>query len=118
DVVVSLTLDRLSDQLLVLVRTVDLGRVEEVDSQFSRAMNGGNRLRLIRRAVRVRHAHAAESLGRHGQISKPALFHGLTFVRRVFLRSWTIGVGARSKSRGGRPIVIVRLRMATREHGL
>jgi hypothetical protein len=52
--------DRAPHQLLVRVRPVHVGRVEEVDAQVERAVDGRDGLRLVTRSVELRHAHAAE----------------------------------------------------------
>src|SRR5271163_3381364 len=54
-----------SEQLLVCARTIDLGRVEEVASQFDGAMQCGDRFSLVRRTVGLAHAHATETDRRH-----------------------------------------------------
>ena len=60
--------DGAADQPLVVGRAVDVGRVEEGDAELEGSMDGGDRLVLVGRAVgEVRHAHAAEALGRDGQ---------------------------------------------------
>ena len=54
---------RAPDQLLVGVRAVDVGRVEQGDAEVERAVDGGDRLVVVARAVELRHAHAAEADG-------------------------------------------------------
>ena len=51
------------DQLLVGVRAVRVGRVEEVHAQVERVLEGRQRLVVVVRAVELAHAHAAESQG-------------------------------------------------------
>ena len=53
--------DRLADELLVRVRPVDLGRIEEVDPELEPAADRGDRLGLVGGAVEGRHAHAAQA---------------------------------------------------------
>src|SRR5207247_775005 len=57
---------RAPDQLLVGVGAVHVGRVEEVDAQVERAVDGRDRLAVVVRAVELRHAHAAEADGGDG----------------------------------------------------
>src|SRR5207247_11008743 len=58
-------------QLLVGERAVDVGRIEEVDAELERAMDGGDGLGVIAAAVEVGHAHAAEPHGRHDEAVGP-----------------------------------------------
>src|SRR5579875_2604528 len=69
--------DRLADQPLVGVRPVDVGGVQQRHAQVQGAVDGGDRLLFVGDAVELRHAHAAEALGRDGQslASKLALIH-------------------------------------------
>jgi hypothetical protein len=57
--VVAASLDGAADQLFVLEGTIDLGRVEEVDAEVQRTVDGGDRLRFVRGTVSPTHAHAA-----------------------------------------------------------
>ena len=50
-----------ADQLLVGHRPVQLRGVQEVDPQLQRALDGGDRLALVGRAVEGRHPHAAQA---------------------------------------------------------
>jgi hypothetical protein len=54
--------DRTADQPLVLERPVHIRGVEEGHAQLERALDRGDRLALVRRAVELGHAHAAEPL--------------------------------------------------------
>src|ERR1700682_699092 len=63
DDAIALSLDRPSNQLFVLERSVHVGGVEHVDAEFKGAMNGGNRLLLVAGRVELRHSHAAEADG-------------------------------------------------------
>src|SRR6185295_303883 len=53
---------RLSKQLLILVRTVCIGRIEEVDAKLERAVKRSERFGFIGRSVELRHSHAPETL--------------------------------------------------------
>jgi hypothetical protein len=91
--------NRTADQLLVRVRPVDLGGVEEGDPQLDRALNGRDRLRLVGLAVEGGHAHAAEAESGDGKAfgAELTLFHGTPFACRI--SPSTLGVRARAKSR-------------------
>ena len=52
--------DRLPDERLVRVRTVDVGRIEEVHAELERAIDRRERLRLVPRSVALAHPHATE----------------------------------------------------------
>jgi hypothetical protein len=58
--------DRAPDEALVCVRAVDVGGVEEVDAQLDGAMDHGDRLVVVARAVELGHAHAAQAEGGDG----------------------------------------------------
>jgi hypothetical protein len=75
---VALAFDRLADQFFVLVRSVDVGGVEEVDAEFEGAVKGGDGFVVVASAVKLGHAHAAESESgnREASMSKMARFHG------------------------------------------
>ena len=53
--------DRPPDQLLVAADAVHVGGVEEVDALLDRPVNGRDRFRIVARAVKFGHAHAAEA---------------------------------------------------------
>lgn len=65
--VVAPAADGAADEFLVLERPVRVGRVQEGDAEIERAMNGGDRLLLVGRAIELAHAHAAETDRRHAQ---------------------------------------------------
>ncbi len=48
---------------LVIAESVHVGRVKQGDVELQRAMDGRDRLALIRAAVELRHAHASQPLG-------------------------------------------------------
>ena len=52
-----------ADQLLVRADAVHVGGVEEGDAEIERAVDRGDRLRLVAAAVEIGHAHAAEAEG-------------------------------------------------------
>ena len=62
---VALGPDGAADELLVRVRAVDVGGIEEVDAQLEGPVDGGHGLVAVAGAVELAHAHAAEALGRH-----------------------------------------------------
>jgi hypothetical protein len=67
-----------ADKLLVHVRAVSLGGVEEVDTAFDGRPDQGDHLRLVLgRAIGNAHSHAAEPDGRNFQaaLSKFAFLH-------------------------------------------
>jgi len=53
--------ERAADELLVRIRPVHLGRIEEGHAELERPVNRRDRLGVITRAVGERHAHAAEA---------------------------------------------------------
>src|SRR5207244_2790253 len=53
-------------QLVVGVGAVHVGGVEEGDAEVERAVDGGDRLAVVVRAVELRHPHAAEADGGDG----------------------------------------------------
>src|SRR3982074_1426678 len=63
DDAIAFSLDRPSNQFLVLERPVHVGCVEHIDAELEGAMNGGNRLFLVARAIELRHSHAAHAHG-------------------------------------------------------
>jgi hypothetical protein len=69
--------DRLAHEDLVLAYAVHVGRVQEIDPQFQRAVDCGDGLGLVAGAVELAHAHAAQAQGRNGQSlsAKTPLFH-------------------------------------------
>src|ERR1700675_5173537 len=84
---VALALDRASDEFFILVWSVDVGGIEEVDAEFERAMNGRDRFGVIASGVKLRHAHAAEAEGGNFEAgtSKSAGFHtSMPFTKVMF----------------------------------
>ena len=55
--------ERAAQQFLVRVRPVDFGRVEEGAAQVDGAVDRRDRFRVVRCAIRMAHAHAAQSDG-------------------------------------------------------
>ena len=53
--------ERVANEQLVVPRRVVVARVEQGDAGVERGLDRGDRLRLVRGAVEVGHAHAAES---------------------------------------------------------
>src|SRR5205807_9465740 len=53
--------ERTAEELLVLERTVDFRGIEERRAELERALDRRQRLRLVGRAVRLTHPHAAEA---------------------------------------------------------
>jgi len=76
DVVAPLS-DRPSHQLLVGVRPVDLGRVDQRDAQLEGAVDGANRLRVIAAGAGVegRHAHRAQPDARDVEVGERDVLH-------------------------------------------
>jgi hypothetical protein len=69
-------LQRLSDQHLVFVGPVNLGRVEEGDAELDGPVKRGDRLLFGLAAIGEAHAHAAEADGGNGQLGAEfALVH-------------------------------------------
>src|SRR5271166_3660072 len=59
------------------MRPVHVGRVEEVDAKFQRAVNRGDRFRVVSAGIELAHSHASEpDGGDHGTVTaKPACLH-------------------------------------------
>ena len=57
---------RAPDQLLVGVRAVYVGGVEEIHAPLERPVQRGDRLAVVVRAVELAHAHATQAQSRHG----------------------------------------------------
>src|SRR5262249_20820607 len=68
--------ERAPHELLVGERPVHVGSVEERHAEVERAMDGGNRLRLVARAVEFAHAHAPEADGRDLERTESSCLHG------------------------------------------
>src|SRR5690606_5221843 len=64
-----------SDQLLVLAEAVERGGVEEVVADVERGEQRALGFGRVRRAIGVRHAHAAKADGVDAEGSKFACFH-------------------------------------------
>jgi hypothetical protein len=62
--------ERPADELLVGAVAVDVGGVEERAAALDRGVHGGDRLRLVGTAVRVRHPHAAEAEAGHREVAE------------------------------------------------
>jgi hypothetical protein len=77
---VALAAQRLPEQLLVDERPIHVGRVEEVDAELERTMDGRDRLGVVARTVELGHAHAAEPDRRYLKAlpAELAFFHALT----------------------------------------
>src|SRR5687767_16016382 len=68
---------RFIDQFMIMAAAITRRRIDEVDAEIERPMQRGNRLVIIRRSVRARHAHAAESKMRNFELRRAELnvFH-------------------------------------------
>src|SRR5208283_3936723 len=75
--------NRAADQLFIAMRPVGVRGVPEGDSQFECALERVHRLRIVARAVEIRHAHASEANRRHEEsaLSKLPRFHFFTPAR-------------------------------------
>ena len=62
--------NRSSDEMLVRAPAVRVGRIEQRDPEIEGAMYRPNRFLVVRRAVALRHAHAAETDGRHVEAAR------------------------------------------------
>src|SRR6266498_5093241 len=62
---VTFAFDGPPNELLVGIRSVHVGCVEEVDTQLQCSMNCGRRFHVVTSAVELAHPHAAESHGRY-----------------------------------------------------
>ena len=85
-VLVAMPLDGAAHELLVGHRPVQLRRVQEVDSELQRALDGRGRLAFIGRPVEGGHPHASEPESRDLERSEPAPFHcpsNIAFIDRV-----------------------------------
>src|SRR2546423_989760 len=63
DQFLALALGSAADEFLILEWAINVGGIEESDSEFDSAMNGRNRFGIVTRAIEFRHTHAAESEG-------------------------------------------------------
>src|SRR5262249_25556597 len=57
----AMSLERTADELLICVRTVNIGGVEKSDAEVDSAMHRGQRFLVIAVAVEIRHSHATET---------------------------------------------------------
>ena len=64
-------MDGPADQHLVVAGTVDVGGVDQRDAEVEGAVDGGDRLVPVRRAVPLAHPHAAQPLRRDLQVTQP-----------------------------------------------
>ena len=66
-----------ADQFLVGVRTINVGGIEKRDSEVERASNGGEGFLFVAVAIKIGHAHAAESDrgNKRAASTKFSLFH-------------------------------------------
>src|SRR4051794_20264556 len=67
DRLVAAAFQGLTEQLFILKRSIDFGGVEECKAEFKRTVNGCDRLCVVRNAVSLAHAHAAETQGGYFQ---------------------------------------------------
>jgi hypothetical protein len=67
-----------ADQDLVVSLAVEVRGVQERHAQLECAVDGGDRLVPVARAVGLAHPHAAQALGRHGQVAECGGAHVLT----------------------------------------
>src|SRR6266567_4618453 len=67
-----------SEKLLIRVRTINVGGIEESNPKVDCAIDGGERFRIVVMAIKFRHAHTAESDrgNNRSTASKFSLFHG------------------------------------------
>ena len=61
----AMALEHAADQFLVGVRSVDIGRIEESNAQFERAIQCRDRFGFVAVAIEIGHAHAAEANRRY-----------------------------------------------------
>src|SRR5712664_151113 len=67
----ALPFDRLPDQDLVRVGSVDVRRIEEGDAQIQGAVNCRDGLCIVPASVEVRHTHASQAQGRYPKAPPP-----------------------------------------------
>ena len=53
--------ERFADQHLIVAHAVEIAGVEQGDAGIERGVDGGDALAAVGRAVKIRHAHAAEA---------------------------------------------------------
>ncbi len=75
---VALAPDRASHELLILMRTINIRRVEKSDSKLERPVDGCDGFVIVEPAVKFRHAHAPQALGRDFRTASSEVthFHG------------------------------------------
>src|ERR1700738_608736 len=70
--------ERVADQQLIVADAIEIAGVEQRDPRIERGMDGGNALAAVGGAVKIRHAHTAETDG--GDVwaggAQFAMFHG------------------------------------------
>src|SRR5580700_10771131 len=78
DYLVSPLLNRSSDELFVAAHTVDVCGIEQGDAAIDCMMNRGDGFLLIRIAIKLGHAHAAETQRGHHErtFAQSSIFHG------------------------------------------
>src|SRR5260370_41362823 len=78
------------EQLLIGVRAIHVGRIEECDAELERAMNCGERFFLVSPPIKIRHPHAPEADRRNDRAasSKVSLFPLLSASLRDVTRFW------------------------------
>jgi hypothetical protein len=62
--------DAAADQDLVVAGPVEVRGVDERDAKVERAVDGRDRFIPVGGAVPLAHPHAAQALGRHGELAK------------------------------------------------
>ena len=75
--------NRPADQLLVGERAVHVGGVEQRHAEVEGAMDGGDRLRLVARAVELAHPHAPEADGGDLERAESSRLHAGVMRRRA-----------------------------------
>ena len=117
DVLVAVAFDCTADERLVGHRSVELRRIEEVDAEFQRTVNGRDGLVVVARAVEGRHPHAAEPQRRDLERSQLASLHR---VRSGMPATLPTGLESTAHARRAlnstRPRVSYRCRWATMAH--
>jgi hypothetical protein len=93
--------DRPPDQPLVGERSVHVGGVQQGDAQLQRPVDGGDRLLLVGRPIRLAHHQAAQADGRDPQTltAERALLHPAFLGDRPSVRLERRGEGSRSLPR-------------------
>src|SRR5205823_5609147 len=81
------------DELLVGVRPVHVGGVEERDAEIERAVDRRNRLGLVGRAVELAHAHAAEPDRGDFEAGEASRVHGHGSIHQRPTWTWTASNG-------------------------